>query len=669
MTHWPKLWLVSILVALSAPGLRAQQTLDERNAAHSFPYPFSLIVPGSCTWGEYYYNISTNPGKLYKCDPANTWVLEEPGTGSGATIAATTNLIAGDGAGNGANSGIAPSAVILSTGSYNAPAWLTGLVPTSEIGTSGATIPLLNTANTFSATNIFAALQKINRNAAALPSALTGTVLQIGNADATSTRTELDAFGASAYFSANGFGGTNASPTALASGTEIGGFNAWGYNGTASVGPRAAFRIYTNQAWTSTANGTYADIAVTPNGATAQAQVLKFENDAGIDTPSATGGDQGAGTINAAGLYINGVSVQTQLNAKQSSSAANSNNGGIGNCPSNQYETGDNAAAAPTCAQVAASQVSGLPTFPSGTIVGTTDTQTLTNKTLDGVSSTTMAYVDATSSIQTQLNGKQSSSSANTHNSGTGACPSNQYETADNAAAAPTCAQVAASQVSGLATSATTDTTNASNISSGTLAAARVATLNQNTTGTAGYLAPAVLTVATLPASPVTNEVVPISDGAAASDCTTGGGTIAHQCQYNGSAWVAYYTKLWTVQINGIGGGLAASSTVYISPAYSTSQSTASGREFPFPSACHATNLYTILISAQASTGTDVVTLYKNGSSTSITTTVASSGAINAVYSDTTHSVDFAPGDLFTLQVVNNSTSTTYIANVFQCQL
>ena len=53
----------------------------------------------------------------------------------------------------------------------------------------------------------------------------------------------------------------------------------------------------------------------------------------------------------------------------------------------------------------------------------------------------------------------------------------------------------------------------------------------------AGVSIPRV-TVATKPASPITNQVIVVTDALNAGTCTVGGGTSNNTCQWNGSAWV-----------------------------------------------------------------------------------------------------------------------------------
>jgi len=63
--------------------------------------------------------------------------------------------------------------------------------------------------------------------------------------------------------------GTNAAPTALASGDLIAEFAARGYNGSALSTPRGGLEIWAGEAWTATANGTYLVLSTTPLGQTA----------------------------------------------------------------------------------------------------------------------------------------------------------------------------------------------------------------------------------------------------------------------------------------------------------------------------------------------------------------------------------------------------------------
>lgn len=119
--------------------------------------------------------------------------------------------------------------------------------------------------------------------------------------------------------------------------------------------------------------------------------------------------------------------------------------------------------------------------------LGTTATS-VSGLTVDGVSATTLGYVDATSSIQTQLNGKAT----------TGSCSAGQYEITDSASG-PTCAQVQYSQLGGTTPTWNQNTTGtAANLSgtpalpNGTTATTQTAGDNSTKVATTAYVATAV---------------------------------------------------------------------------------------------------------------------------------------------------------------------------------
>ena len=184
-------------------------------------------------------------------------------------------------------------------------------------GTACAVCALTN------ATNLFTSAQEINLNGSSLPVALTGTTLQTSNAPSTIDRFEADSYAAASHYTGVRFNGTVASPTVLVANNEIVSLNAFGYDAVSvgvPTGPWASFRCYAEDTWSSTLHGSYCDVAVTAGTASAaMAESVRFENDGGVTLPSTvTGGDKGAGTINAAGLFVNGVAVSTAVGAVNS---------------------------------------------------------------------------------------------------------------------------------------------------------------------------------------------------------------------------------------------------------------------------------------------------------------------------------------------------------------
>ena len=156
---------------------------------------------------------------------------------------------------------------------------------------------------------------------------------------------------------------------------------------------------------------------------------------------------------------------------------------------------------------------------PAGTVVGTTDTQTLTNKTLDGVSPATMAFVDPTSSIQTQLNAKQATLSGTglVRQTGVGAELSGDASTSGSNAVTVT--KINGTSLAGLATGILKNTT--------TTGVPSIATANTDYLPVASPTATGTATVATLAATTI--------NGAAFSGTFTGAPTFSGNIAFTGT--------------------------------------------------------------------------------------------------------------------------------------
>jgi hypothetical protein len=115
----------------------------------------------------------------------------------------------------------------------------------------------------------------VSENAVAPPSAATGTLTHLVQADGVSCRFFLDAFASNAQLNFRRANGSNASRVALASGNSIGRFSVFGYGATGfSSTSRGGLNIVTTEDWTDTAQGTRLDLLAVPNGAAVEGIAL-----------------------------------------------------------------------------------------------------------------------------------------------------------------------------------------------------------------------------------------------------------------------------------------------------------------------------------------------------------------------------------------------------------
>jgi hypothetical protein len=153
---------------------------------------------------------------------------------------------------------------------------------------------------------------KGNFNSGSLPSAPTGTVIQIGNANSTATNATIDSFTATSGVLLRRSAGTAASPSAIQSGDAIGQLVGSGYGSSTYSSAADSAKIYfqATQTWTDAHRGEQIIFSTTANNGSTASDQMQLSQDGGLVLPAGGAVSQGSGTVNAAnGLYVNGVAV------------------------------------------------------------------------------------------------------------------------------------------------------------------------------------------------------------------------------------------------------------------------------------------------------------------------------------------------------------------------
>lgn len=205
-------------------------------------------------------------------------------------------------------------------------------------GANWVSIATLNTStHAYGAT--LTALSSVNLNAAALPTPTTGTVLQIGNADAAVTGLQLDAFGTSKYdfISFRAARGTAASPTAPQAGDLLGAITSTARGATAYGAGSAQLRFVALENQTDTAQGQFFSLWTTLPTTTAPVETVQIGNYLGTAPQAWTDLGFGSfGATSASGWY------NAPRNAALYAISANSNGALVGQT-STKVQTGSTA--------------------------------------------------------------------------------------------------------------------------------------------------------------------------------------------------------------------------------------------------------------------------------------------------------------------------------------